>query len=326
MTTPKPFFTPSGISPQRFSERKEIRSGLDESRVGAYSVSMKTLGVIVNTDKPAASRALPALRAAAERQRLRLLWDPEGHPADVKPEDLLPCESFHGRVDAALTLGGDGTLLGAVRRMGATPVPVLGVNLGKLGFLTGVTLDELEPALAALAGGKTEASTRRLLACRTGDRETLALNDIVLSWGISSHIAHLEVRVDGEEITTYTCDGLILATPTGSTGHSLSAGGPVLHPGADALVLSPICPHAMTVRPVVLPGTASVEIRVCESSKPLVLACDGQSLGEINPGGSVHVAPSSVTVDLLHLPGYQYWEVLRRKLNWRGSSIHGETA
>jgi len=286
---------------------------------------MKRLGVIVNFDKPGVHEALPALRAAAERHRLELVFDPDS-ARTLPGAATLPCEAFPGKVDAVLTLGGDGTLLAAVRRMGETPVPLLGVNLGKLGFLTSVTVEELDNALAALADGLTEASPRRLLRCEAARQRVLALNDIVLSWGSSSHIAHLEVSVNGQEITTYTCDGLILATPTGSTGHSLSAGGPVLHPGTDALVLCPICPHAMTVRPVVLPGDATVVIRLHDHSKPLVLACDGQSLGEIAPGQSVRISPSNVKVDLLHLPGYQYWDILRRKLHWRGSAISGESA
>jgi len=286
---------------------------------------MKRLGIIVNFDKPGIHEALSALRAAAERHRLDLVFDPDS-ARSLPGAATLPCEAFPGRVDAVLTLGGDGTLLAAVRRMGENPVPLLGVNLGKLGFLTSVTVDELDAAMAALAQGKTEASPRRLLCCETQGKRILALNDIVLSWGSSSHIAHLEVSVDGQDITTYTCDGLILATPTGSTGHSLSAGGPVLHPGADALVLCPICPHAMTVRPVVLSGQATVVVRLSDHSKSLVLACDGQSPGEIAPGQSIRVSPSAVTVDLLHLPGYQYWDILRRKLHWRGSSISGDSA
>lgn len=286
---------------------------------------MNTLGVIVNLDKPGAAEIRPRLLELAARLGLTLRFDPES-ARDLPNAALLDCEDFPGQVDAVLTMGGDGTLLGAVRRMGDRPVPLLGVNLGKLGFLTGVTEAELEAALTALARGTVESSRRRLLESETRQGKALALNDVVLSWGGSSHIAHLEVSVNGEAITTYTCDGLILATPTGSTGHSLSAGGPVLHPETDALVLCPICPHAMAVRPVVLPGQSRVRVRLCDHSKPLVLACDGQQLGEIGPGDALEVAASPVTVELLHLPGYQYWDVLRQKLHWRGSAVSGLTA
>ncbi len=275
---------------------------------------MKRVAVLANLDKPGTRDLLAELPRIAAREGLEVLLDPGEGPL---PEG----------VEALLTLGGDGTLLSAVRRMGVHPIPLLGVNFGKLGFLTAVTEAEVARALRALARDEVLASRRPLLEClhrNPGAREgrTLALNDIVLSWGVSSHIAHLEVAVDGHGVTTYTCDGLILATPTGSTGHSLSAGGPILHPGTDALVLSPICPHAMAVRPVVLPGDSHVAIRLCDHSKPLVLACDGQPTDEIHPGGLLHVRPSGSSVELLHLDDWSYWGVLRGKLRWSGSSLH----
>jgi NAD+ kinase len=282
---------------------------------------MKTLGVIANLDKPGAEAALKALVEHARSLEVDLVFDPECR--EVLPEgEMLDVEAFPGRVDAALTLGGDGTLLAAVRKMGHQPVPLLGVNLGKLGFLTGVTAAEMKDAFRALAAGETVASRRRLMECEYDGRRELALNDVVMSWGNSSHIAHLEVFVDDQEVTTYTCDGLIIASPTGSTGHSLSAGGPLLVPECDGRVICPICPHAMTVRPVVLPGRVEVRVKVCNHSKSLVLACDGQLFDEISPGMEVRVGPSEVTVDLLHLPGYKYWDVLREKLHWRGSAVN----
>jgi NAD+ kinase len=283
---------------------------------------MKTLGVIANLEKPGVGEALRDVRRLAAGQGLEMVFDPDCAAQLDGVRCLAPAE-FPGNVEAALTLGGDGTLLGAVRAMGSRPVPLLGVNLGKLGFLTGITLPQLPEALAALARGDTVSSRRRLMRCEAGGRSALALNDVVLSWGVSSHIAHLEVHVNGAEVTTYTCDGLILASPTGSTGHSLSAGGPVLHPDCDARVISPICPHAMTVRPVVLPGSAEILVRLSHHSKPLVLACDGQPLGELQPGETVRVSPSDVFVDLLHLAGYHYWNVLREKLHWQGSALPG---
>lgn len=285
-----------------------------------YGFNMKTLGVIANLDKAGAAEALRALVKQAKSLEVGLVFDPECLEV-LSDIETLEVEAFPGRVEAALTLGGDGTLLGAVRKMGHSPVPLLGVNLGKLGFLTGVTAEELGVAFEALVLGQTVASTRRLMECEFQGKRELALNDVVMSWGNSSHIAHLEVYVDDQEITTYTCDGLIIASPTGSTGHSLSAGGPVLVPECDARVICPICPHAMTVRPVVLPGGVSIRVKVCKPSKSLVLACDGQLFDEVAPGGEVMVCPSDVTVDLLHLPGYQYWDVLREKLHWRGSAV-----
>jgi len=184
---------------------------------------------------------------------------------------------------------------------------------------------EVDAALRALAEDSALPSRRPLLECQTrspsGNISTRALNDVVLGWGTSSHIAHLHVSVDGEHLTTYTCDGLILSTPTGSTGHSLSAGGPILSPDSRSLVLSPICPNSMTVRPVVLPATATVTIELDRHSKPLVLACDGQSPGELAPGDQLQAHLGEVMIELLHLPGYSYWQALRTKLHWRGSNV-----
>jgi NAD+ kinase len=285
---------------------------------------MKTLGVIANLDKPGTRTLLQTLEQKATSMGLALRWD--ASCATAVEHACETCDSFFQQVDAVLTLGGDGTLLGAVRRMMDHPVPILGVNFGKLGFLTSVTQDRIDDALKALAGDKVLISKRQLLSCTYGIPEqapqtVCALNDVVLSWGTSSHIATLEVWVNDENVTTYTCDGIIVSTPTGSTGHSLSAGGPILSPETPAIVLSPICPHAMTVRPVVMPADTRLTIRLAGSSKSLVLAADGQPLQELTPGSEISVSPAHRDIDLLHLPGYHYWEVLREKLNWRGSSI-----
>lgn len=286
---------------------------------------MKTIGVIANLDKPGTEDLLRELKEKAERKGLHLIYD-ESCSGLIRAEERESYEDFLEDVDCVLTLGGDGTLLGAVRRMGSKPVPLLGINFGQLGFLTSVTRDQLDDVLDAMVSDTLVSSRRRLLRCayrNEGEepRHTLALNDVVLSWGKSSHIASLEVSVNGQSVTTYTCDGLIASTPTGSTGHSLSAGGPILAPETNAMVLSPICPHAITVRPVVLSFDTEVDIRLAPHSKTLVLACDGQPMREMKPKGIVEIRPSEVTVELLHLKGYEYWEALRGKLHWRGSSI-----
>lgn len=285
---------------------------------------MKTLGVIANLDKPGTRDLLPLLDEQASRVGLSLVYDQSCSPA-LPGVNCADDRDLFSRSEAILTLGGDGTLLSAVRRMGDRPVPILGVNFGKLGFLTSVTQEEVEPALRALADDTALPSKRPLLECSTqsasGNIFKRALNDVVLGWGTSSHMAHLHVGVDGKHLTTYTCDGLILSTPTGSTGHSLSAGGPILSPESSCLVLSPICPHSMTVRPVVLPASATVTIELDKDSKPLVLACDGQSPGGLAPGDQFQARVGEVSIELLHLPGYNYWEVLRAKLHWRGSNV-----
>lgn len=286
---------------------------------------MKTLAVIVNEDKPGTRELLPHLISKAQSLGLDLLFE-TANTSLVNDQTCLPCDEIFSRADAVLTLGGDGTLLSAVRRMGHHPLPLLGVNFGKLGFLTSVTQDQLDLALEALVGGRMIASSRELLVCSyqnpgEAPQQTRGLNDVVMSWGNSSHIATLDVTVNGEKLTTYTCDGLIVATPTGSTGHSLSAGGPILSPENRNLVLSPICPHSMTVRPVVLSGESEVGIQLAPHSKSLVLACDGQPVLEMVPGATLKIKFCNLNVELLQMPDYNYWEVLRNKLHWRGSSV-----
>jgi len=286
---------------------------------------MKSIGVILNREKPGAVELLPQLREQAEQTGLELWFDADC--AEYLPNNrCLEDGDLFSRVEAVITLGGDGTLLNAIRRMGETPLPLLGVNFGKLGFLTSITQTQLAEALSGLSSGDLVASQRPLLDCRFENPDgtsgsARALNDLVLSWGKSSHIATLNVSINGKPLTTYTCDGLILSTPTGSTGHSLSAGGPILNPDTRNLVICPICPHAMTVRPLVLTEQCTVEIELTSHSKNLVLACDGQSMADLHPGARVRASVGSVAVKLLQLPDYNYWEVLREKLHWRGSAV-----
>lgn len=286
---------------------------------------MRTLAVIVNQEKSGTRELLPKLISKAEALGLELLFEADD-AAWLPNQTCLACDELFHRADAVLTLGGDGTLLSAVRRMGENPLPLLGINFGKLGFLTSVTQDQVDQALEALADGTFITSRRPLLECsyrNPGESPKTArvLNDVVMSWGKSSHIATLEVTVNGGALTTYTCDGLIVSTPTGSTGHSLSAGGPILSPETEDLVLSPICPHSMTVRPVVLSSTSELGINLAPHSKSLVLACDGQPVLEMVPGAKLDIKISDLKVELLQLPDYNYWEVLRNKLHWRGSSV-----
>ncbi|MGA0370079.1 MAG: NAD(+)/NADH kinase, partial [Kiritimatiellia bacterium] len=195
---------------------------------------MHTLAVIINQQKPETRDLLPVLISKAGELGLELLFEADD-AAWLPEQTCLPCADLFRRADAVITLGGDGTLLSAVRRMGDRPIPLLGINFGKLGFLTSITQDEMGAALEALVAGTLISSSRQLLQCSYGNpgepvQQARVLNDVVISWGKSSHIATLEVTVNGEKLTTYTCDGLIVSTPTGSTGHSLSAGGPIVSP------------------------------------------------------------------------------------------------
>lgn len=286
---------------------------------------MKTLGVIANCDKPESKIVLATIAARARALGLKLVSC--GNTAAHLPG----CRTVHHsalkkHIDALLTLGGDGTLLHAVPLLGATSIPILGVNLGALGFLTSVTAEEVDTALERLKKSEFTISLRTAVNCsvRCGRKKAgryRALNDIVVAWGRSTRIVTVDAAMNGEHIASYRCDGLVVSTPTGSTGHSLSAGGPIVHPEADVLMLNVICPHTLSTRPLMIPDNAKLTLTINYAAQPLLLSVDGQEEGELRQGDQLDIERCPVGVRVIHLPGYNYFSVLRQKLQWRGSSV-----
>ena len=228
-------------------------------------------------------------------------------------------------VDLLLVFGGDGTLLRVARETAGSRTPILGINIGGLGFLTAVSSAELEKALAQVWQGQFTFESRALLEgnCVSGQKrfKSTALNDIVLSRGGTSRLIDLNVAVDGEPLARYRCDGLILGSPTGSTAYSLAAGGALVHPTANVMALTPICPHTLSNRSLILPLTAKVEIRVVNPRPATVLSVDGELLCELDHGDVVWVRRSRRTIRMMHLAGSSFYEALRRKLHWRGTNL-----
>jgi NAD+ kinase len=225
-----------------------------------------------------------------------------------------------GQVDFIVVLGGDGTLLSVARAVGDLGVPILGVNLGGLGFLTATTLDEMMPSLQALLSGRMVIEERMMLAARVRRGagtagHFLALNDVVIMKAAMSRIIDLQVSVDGAPATAYRADGLIIATPTGSTAYSLSAGGPILFPTMDAMVLTPICSHTLTNRPIVLPGTQRIEVTLI-TNQEVMLTVDGQVGFALRESDGVEVERAASRIRLVRFPDKHYFSVLRAKLKW----------
>lgn len=285
---------------------------------------MKTLGVIANCSKERARDGLARLRDSAARAGLTLF--PDAASAALMG---LPCAcdapALFDRVEALMVLGGDGTMLRAVRALEGRDLPVIGVNLGSLGFMTSVAETDLERAVECLARGDIATSRRAVLECRVHaagrPAETYrALNDVVLT---SAHfrVVTLTMRVGGQGVGDFVCDGLIVSTPTGSTGHSLSAGGPVLMPEARALVVSLICPHTLGTRPLVVTDDVAVELTVTASAGATEVTVDGQVGQALAEGDRIEVRRAAHGVRFAHLPGYSYFAVLRQKLHWRGSNL-----
>ena len=226
-------------------------------------------------------------------------------------------EDLAGGADVLLSFGGDGTLLRTAHR--SAGVPILGVNLGRLGFLTKVEVGELADVLACIEAGGHGVEERMTLAVETdadlGDVPTWALNDVVADKSGTTSMIQVEATVDGRHLNTYWADGLVIATPTGSTAYALSVGGPILVPGTETLVVAPIAPHTLTARPIVLPCDAVLELRVETRDHPFAFACDGVST-ILEGGTAFRIRRSERTVQLVTLPDRDYFGTIRSKLSW----------
>lgn len=282
---------------------------------------MKRIGIVAKTDREEARVVVPrllqwcagrGLTPVVEKDTATLC--PDGAAVAVgKPE--LP-----GQVDLLLVLGGDGTLLSVARLVGDLGVPILGVNLGGLGFLTALTVDELFPALEAHLRGELVIEERMMLAARVsrqGERlsEHVALNDVVIMKSAMSRIITVEVSAEGQFATGYRADGLIISTPTGSTAYCLSAGGPIVYPTMEAVVLTPICSHTLTNRPIVLPASLSIQVTLL-SDQDVMLTLDGQVGFALKRLDTVEVHQAGARTRLLRFPQKHFFSVLRTKLKW----------
>jgi len=242
--------------------------------------------------------------------------------AELPPQVGAAADLPAANLDLVIVLGGDGTLLSVARLMG-DGAPLLGVNLGRLGFLTEVGRTELYPSLVEVLAGRFEIEERGMADVdfrpAAGEpRSFRALNDAVIAKSAVARIIELSLSVDGRPVTRYRADGLIVSTPTGSTAYNLSAGGPILHPALGVTVIAPICPHTLTLRPIVVPDTAEVEA-VLESAQELVhLTVDGQEWTDLAVGDRVRYRRSSVTARLVRASERTFWETLRGKLGWGG--------
>ena len=247
--------------------------------------------------------------------------------------DLLPdaehveVDRFAEQVDVMMALGGDGTMLRTVRILNGANTPVLGVNLGSLGFMTSVTEEALEHAVEVLVRKDFTLSERTLVDCVIFRRDRdvaryTSLNDVVVGWGASSRVLTLGVSIDEDDVAQYVCDGLIVSTPTGSTGHSLSAGGPIVHPESPVFTVNVICPHTLSARPLVVPDRSAIRVQVLDipGNKRPLLSADGQGEFVLEAGDRLEMSKHPHCARFIHLPEYSYFSVLRQKLHWRGSS------
>jgi len=273
---------------------------------------IKRIGLIGNSEKSSCAEII--------RKAARLIQN-AGRKAVVDGDiATLARES-----DLLLVFGGDGTMLRAARDIAGSPTPILGINIGGLGFLTAVPSSKLAHALKQIWRGNFKFESRALIeaggVCSGKKIQETALNDIVVSRGAVSRLIALDVGVDGELITRYRCDGLIISSPTGSTAYSLAAGGAVVLPTAEVFALTPICPHALSNRSIILPLDSKISVKAITPHPATILSADGQIVAELQANDEITIRRSRSSIRLMNLADNSFLEALRRKLQWRGAYL-----
>jgi NAD+ kinase len=285
---------------------------------------IRRVGVVLRSRDKHLPNAVERLQALCEARGVELLFDRgdlSGAPEGVEPLDLAREDP-----DLVVALGGDGTFLRAARLVAGRNIPLFGINLGQLGFLTSTAADDLEAGLIQVLEGKGEIDRRFTLDTQITDREgakgevMTALNDIVIHKPGAARVTPIDLSVgEGEyrdEIGSFAADGVILATPTGSTAYSLSAGGPIIVPALECIVVTPICPHSLSVRPLVVPASRRITVRPLDPTHQLQLTVDGKVARILAPRDEVVVARGRHEVSFVRLPGQTFFGTMRRKLNW----------
>ncbi len=284
------------------------------------------VGIVAKPDLVAARDTLAQLRAWLDARGATTCWAPEAAALLADPaESVVDRDDMADRVDLVVVLGGDGTLLAMADRIARAgrDVPILGVNFGSLGFLTEITRPELLPALADVMDGRAQLDERMMLQATTSRAgttlgDTAVLNDVVFTRTAISRIIDLSVWVGDQFVTHVKADGLIVASPTGSTAYNLAAGGPIVHPAMEAFIITPIAPHTLSNRPIVVPATRDVRVAVSRDNggAEVYVTFDGQTGAPLAAGDEVTIRRASRTVKLVRASARTYFEVLRQKLKW----------
>jgi len=289
---------------------------------------MKRIGIYAKRNHPGAVRlAREVMHWLCERSIEVYIEEPLA--ADMAEGKGYPGSSIPALVDLIMVLGGDGTLISVARQVGDLRIPILGINLGSLGFLTEVTLDELYPVLEEVIHGQYSVSQRIMLEAKVLREGKPAgrfrvLNDVVINKGTLARIIDMKAFVNDDYLTTFRADGLIISTPTGSTAYNLAAGGPIVYPGLQCLVVSPICPHMLTNRPIIVSDNATVRIEVRSHDEEVMFTADGQVGMPLRGGDVVEIRKSPSCTLLVKSPTKNYFEVLRTKLRWGEGNVRSQ--
>ena len=285
-------------------------------------MGIKKIGIIANVEKEEAAECASQLKEWILNKKLEVFLE-EGIAEKLGDTSGLDGEELASLADIIVVLGGDGSILGAARSMREFAVPILGINLGGFGYLTEVNLNEMFSTLEIILGGNYQTEKRMMLDVvinqeQEGMNESFVLNDAVINRGNLSRIIELRTFVDDQYLTTFKADGLIISTPTGSTAYSLAAGGPIIFPELNSIVINPICAHTLTNRPVIFPEDVSIKVVLWTKEKGATLTLDGQVSFALKTGDTITVKKSRYFTNLIVSPHRSYLEILRTKLGWGG--------
>jgi NAD+ kinase len=288
---------------------------------------MKSIGITANINNPLVPQALQKVIKWCRKNRVKFKVDSAFATPEISPHQLCNKDRLWQGNDLLVSLGGDGTLLSAAQAAGRHQIPILGINLGGLGFLTQLTVKEIESGLNRVKRG--DYSTERRLALQVHkiklrqDKNLFALNDAIVHKGDVAHLISFEIWVGKEFICSFTADGLIISTPTGSTAYSLAAGGPIIHPQMEAIIVTPICPQTMATRPIIFSADEKLVVKLDRVRAKSQVLVDGQSGFALHKGDQVEIKRAKHKVTLIKFPEASFYNVLRQKLHW-GLLPHAE--
>jgi NAD+ kinase len=283
--------------------------------------TIRNIGIISRPRRSNLSEVVPPLLSWLEARGIHVVYDQETASSLAEPSEGRSREQVAAASDLLLVLGGDGTLLAAARVAAPRGIPILPINMGSLGFLTSFMLEELYPALEDILAGRLTISERVMLHAelqRGGkilDKQTV-LNEVVINKGALARMIELELSIDQDFVCRYRADGLIVASPTGSTAYSLSAGGPIVHPSVESFIITPICPHTLSDRPVVVGDTSIIEVKLSAGTESVFLTLDGQKGIPLQATDRVRISRAQQLLKLIQTPNKSYFQILRNKLKW----------
>ncbi len=285
----------------------------------------KTIGLIAHPGKPGVGELVKSLTAEFARFSMSVLLEKETAAVSGQRSDITIAQ-LGDKADLLVVVGGDGTILNVAGHLGESSPPIFGINVGSLGFLTCASSPAFREAVECIAKGKMTFSDRALLEVvlrnsKESHKPLIGLNDAVFSRGEISRLIRLRTRVNGEALTEFNADGLIIATPTGSTAYSLSAGGPILEPESGVFVITPICPHVLTNRSIIVSEKSVIEVEASEPDYPVYLTVDGREPTRIAKDATVQIRKAKKTLQLAAMPDMSFFSVVRQKLKWSGSAI-----